>query len=104
MCSSDLKNPAFNGMPALETLAERRGEPRAMAAEQVDLFAEPEEERRITEMAQMLEQKRLQREAQEKATPVTAMGEAFKAAQERQKTTLEPVTAPETAAAPAAPV
>ena len=44
------------------------------------------------------------REAQEKATPVTAMGEALKAAQERQKITLEPVTALEAEAAPAAPV
>ena len=32
-----------NGMPALETLAERRGEPRAMAAEQVDLLGTPKE-------------------------------------------------------------
>lgn len=89
-----LKNPEFNGVPELDKLAERRGEPRAMPGEQADLFAEPDEEKRITDIAKMLEQKRQEREQQKAAVPPTAMGDALKAAMEKAKVTPEEITTP----------
>lgn len=70
-----------------------RGAPRAM--QQENLFGAEEEDRRINEIAEKLEQRRLEREKQKEAAPPTAMGEAAKEADILPEDFAEKPAAPE---------